>query len=406
MSENAEHLRILVLPFTSGSGGSVSDAFVDTITYDIMTTLPRLPNFCVTPSLTSLHYLKRHTSAIRETSDVSLILSGQIARSQETIEAKARLVDARSESENWTGSVSVQIDNIFDLAIGLTAAIATHLGINFTRPRSAGVTLDTSDKREGFHLWCRGVGLLLQEGLTPKYTSAARKLFEEAKAKTPDEYRILAWYALTVASDYLNRWGGVGVDALKLAREAKNTALGLEPNYPVTYLAAGLIRRAKGSHCEALKDFEKALGIDPCFAMACAQQANQLINLGQPQKAVAPIDVAIGQSYDDWSLGIYYWIKGRALFFMGRFTEAIPWLQKSVLNRGNLTYNRLFLISAYALTGQNQEACTALHDFCEEFPDYSLELIRRHDGDVPNENPVIVLGLAVRSIGLALAGMR
>jgi hypothetical protein len=53
---------------------------------------------------------------------------------------------------------------------------------------------------------------------------------------------------------------------------------------------------------------------------------------------------------------------------MERLHDSVEWLAKSVEIRPNLWYNRLFLVSAYALTHQSAAAVAALREFDARFP--------------------------------------
>ena len=117
-----------------------------------------------------------------------------------------------------------------------------------------------------------------------------------------------------------------------------------------------------------MKDFDTAVTKNPSYATAYVQKANELINLGRPWEAPVLIKFAISLKMADQYLGFAYWVLGRAYFFMAEFSSAIPWLAKSVHKKDDLTYNRIFLISAYALAGRDTDAKKELDDFNGRYP--------------------------------------
>jgi tetratricopeptide (TPR) repeat protein len=129
--------------------------------------------------------------------------------------------------------------------------------------------------------------------------------------------------------------------------------------------------------------------------------------VGQPTETTGWVEQALRLSPHDPSIGIFHWIAGRANFFAGQYDEAIVWLHKSVRARPNLWYNRLYLVSAYALLGKTEEAVKALEEFNRRFPEprYTLAVVKRHERSNPNSNPVFLAGRDAFYEGLRRTGM-
>ena len=102
---------------------------------------------------------------------------------------------------------------------------------------------------------------------------------------------------------------------------------------------------------------------------------------------------------------MFYWIIGRARFFMGQYGDAIPWLRRSIKLWPHLWYNRLYLASAYALSGKKAAASRALKEFEDQFPGYTLARVAEHERTNPNDNPFVVAGRSRFHEGLRRAGM-
>ena len=76
--------------------------------------------------------------------------------------------------------------------------------------------------------------------------------------------------------------------------------------------------------------------------------------------------------------------------------------------RTNLWYNRLYLISAYALLDKREEAARALGEFNRRFPQphYTLAFLRRQQMSAnPSSDRTVLAARAKFYEGLALAGM-
>jgi adenylate cyclase len=206
--------------------------------------------------------------------------------------------------------------------------------------------------------------------------------------------------------DYLNSWNGAGAGELGEAEEAVRRALEIAPDLAGGHYASGLIHRAKGRHEAALTAFARTVELDPEFALAHAQQGAQLIYTGRPLEALPLIATALRISRPDSpARPMFCWYMGRAYFYAGKYTDAIPWLQQSVEGRGNLWYNRLYLVSSHALVGDRGAASAALHEFNAAFPNFTLARVIASEQTNPNDNLVAVAARRQFHDGLLRAGM-
>jgi tetratricopeptide (TPR) repeat protein len=211
--------------------------------------------------------------------------------------------------------------------------------------------------------------------------------------------------ATAVLSDYLNRWNGVQRPHLAAAERSVREALAIDPKHHLAHYAKGFSHRARGEHEEALAAFTAAVRHNPDFPHAHAQRGAELLYLGRPKEAISEVQKAIKLGPPGPSLGMFYWIIGRAHFFMEQYEEAIAWLQRSVRLLPNLWYNRLYLVSAYALLGKKPAATRALREFDRVFPGYRLALVTKNERTNPNKHKFVVAGRRRFHEGLRLAGM-
>ena len=232
---------------------------------------------------------------------------------------------------------------------------------------------------------------------------------------TPENTLAIRAAALSVladvlASDYLNRWNNAGAEELKRAKEAVKEALNIDPGIPLAHYADGFIHRAKGEHQAASDAFDRAITHDPEFARAYAQKATEQINLGYPDRAQDLVEKAIELSPHDSSLGVFYWILGRAQFFAGHYPEAIPYLEKSIEWRPNLWYNRLYLASAHALADDEDDAKRVLtafqnHPFFRDRRFTVAVIASEFESANPSNNPFVIEAREKFHRGLVKAGM-
>jgi tetratricopeptide (TPR) repeat protein len=230
---------------------------------------------------------------------------------------------------------------------------------------------------------------------------------QRSVALDPGSAEAWARLAEVIVSDRLNRWNDTGPEQIREAEEAAHNALRIDPNNALAHVASGLIHRTRGEHHSALESFSRAIELDPNFAFAYAHKGSELMAVGRPAETTAWVEQALRLSPHDPSIGIVYWIAGRANFFAGQYDKAIGWLHRSVRARPNLWYNRLYLVSAYALLGKMEEAAKALGEFNRRFPEprYTLAVVKQHERSNPNSNPVVVAGREAFHEGLRRTGM-
>jgi adenylate cyclase len=252
--------------------------------------------------------------------------------------------------------------------------------------------------------------------LTPNHTKAARLALEVYVGLVPGDPEALIALADLLVSDYLNRWNEAENDPTAgkhLLREAEiraDQASAINANLAPLHYAKGLIFRANNQHDLALAEFGAAVGLDPNFDFPHfhAQYSNEYINVGEPANALSEVTRAIQHNHSHISIGVFYWIKGRAYFFMRPpdYDNAILWLEQSVAVRPNLWYSQLYLIGAYALRNRIGDAQQALDTFTNnpEFTSFTPAILESYENDIPSAHPFVAAGLDAFHNGLQIVG--
>jgi adenylate cyclase len=235
--------------------------------------------------------------------------------------------------------------------------------------------------------------------LSPQATQQMRGHLEHSAAETS------SLIATSVLCDYLNRWNEADETHVARAEAAVHHALSVKPDHFLAHYAKGFLHRTRGEHEEALTAFTKALEYNPGFARGHAQRGAELIYLGRPEEGIAEVEKAIALNPTSPSLGMFHWIIGRGRFFLAQYAEAIEALRLSVRLWPNLWYNRLYLVSAYALIGDRAAARRTLRAFDKLFPDFTLARVAVEERTNPNTNRLMVAGRRKFHEGLERAGM-
>jgi tetratricopeptide (TPR) repeat protein len=241
---------------------------------------------------------------------------------------------------------------------------------------------------------------LYEMRVTPQRTQQMRGLLGQTAAETA------ALTATTALCEYLNRWNDAGPAELALAEAAIEQALAHNPELFLAHYAKGFLCRARGQHQASLDAFDQTIKFAPEFARAYAQKGEELVYLGRAEEGIASVERAVEISPNSAVRGYFYWVIGRARFFLEQDAEAIPRLQASVRSWSNVWYNRLYLVSAYALLGRGAAASRVLQAFGRQFPGYTLARVIENEGATPDDHPFVVAGRERFHDGLRRAGMR
>lgn len=407
----SEHATIMVLPFRNLSGNREEDYFADAVTDDLITDLSRLSGTSVIASATSFTYKGKAVDAkqVGRECNVRYLLEGSIRKIGTKVLTNAQLIDARSAVHIWADRFKHEAADLMELQAAVTGRIANSLGVQLVKAENTRALLKQRLDPNATDLRLRAMALIITS-LTEDRSRLAQEYLEKAVAIDPLAAESWSELASLRVSDYLNFWnrGAKGQDARKEllgdAETALKKAYEIDPSIAMAHVADGFIRRAKGDHQGALEAYDLALQLNPNLALAYAQKANQLALLGKADEAPLLVGKAIQLSPRDPSIGVFYWILGRAYFVMGRYDDAIIWLRRSIDLRPTLWFSRAYLVSALALA-KRDEAKQALQEFRDQTPGYDLARIRAiYDGDVPND-PGYTKTVEKLYEGLRLAGM-
>ena len=398
---------IVVMPFNNFSGDSEQGYVADAITDDLTTDLARVKGTFVIARGTAFTFKNRTVDAreVGKECGVRYLLEGSIIRSGARIETNVQLIDAQTGGHIWADRFESNITDIFQLQEAVTGRIAASLDIQLSKAEGERAMQQPAADPDAVDLRMQAMARYIS-GITPDHMAQARRLLEQSVRLDPNSAESWAWLAEIVMTEYLHHWNQVGKEDLKAADEAVGKAVAIDPNIDQAYYAEGLLRRAKGEHTRALEAFSRAVELNPNLPRALAEKANELTLLGRPAEALPLVEEAIRLSPRDPSLGGFYWIMGRARFFSGDYRDAISWLRKSVALRQHDWYVWLYLVSAYALDHQSDEARKVLQEFNNrsEFVGYTSQRVAEIRTN-PDDNPVVVAAGQKFREGLQLAGM-
>jgi adenylate cyclase len=329
---------IAVLPFVNMSKDPDQEFFSDGITEDIITALSKIPKLFVI-ARNSMFTYKGKAVKVKQVSEelgVRYVLEGSVQKSGDRVRITAQLIDALSGYHLWADRYDRDLEDLFALQDEVTMRILTALQLKLTEGET-GLT-KTSDKyfkgREGLDCYLKvseAKFYLVMASIDGNHK--AREIGEEIMSKWPENpwgYLLLGWIN---CMDLYYGSTKSPLESLEKAMELAQKALTMDDSFSTTHGLLSTIFSLKGEHDKAIAEGERAVLLAPNGAEAYSQYA-------------------------------------RCFFNAGRWKESIPIFQKAIrLNPLGLPMAFLNLGLAFGLTGQLEEAVSALKESLQRSPD-------------------------------------
>ena len=274
---------IAVLPFVNMSPDSDQEFFADGISEELLNLLAKIPELRVI-SRTSAFSFKGKELEITEIARqlrVTYVLEGSVRKAGNQVRISAQLIDARSDSQLWSETFDRPLDNIFEVQDEIAASVVTQLKLKLF---GATPTVRVVDPR-AYALYLQG-RFLMRQGTNEGFEQSIA-LFRQSLEIEPDNPAV--WDGL--ARDYTNQVnsGARPIDeGYRLAREAVERALAIDPNFAPAHSRLGVIAMFyDGDLAAAARHFERALELDPTSTDIIGNSAVLAHNLGRIDESIS-----------------------------------------------------------------------------------------------------------------------
>jgi TolB-like protein len=279
-------VSVAVLPFADMSDDRSQEYFGDGMAEELLNTL-RAAGVDVASRTSSFAFKGRALSVrqIAQELGVGHVIDGSVRKAHDRLRITAQLIDVRTDRTLWSESFDRSAVDVFAVQDEIARAVADALRV---RLGSAARPQGTTDTR-AYDLYL--LGLYHWHQRTPDGLRRALDYFTAARDADPTFARAWAGIAFTyhVMPDYA---GHSVVNARRLAREAAERAVALDPSSAEarTALAAALNRH--DDVAAALAELDRAIALDPGFATAHHWRGNILIGEGRLDEAETSLRTA------------------------------------------------------------------------------------------------------------------
>ena len=352
----------MVLPFTNLSGDPSQDYFADGITENLTTDLSRIRNSFVIARNTAFTFKGKNIDAkeISKELGVRYVLEGSVQRDQNRVRVNAQLIDGKTGAHLWADRFEEDMADVFKLQDQVVARLANTLGSELVKAEAEKST--HSGNPDAIDLTMRGWAILNQLQLFADKDSLAKALglFEQALKLDPNNVDALVGAAAAERYDFI--YSGMDEKPGQIAKieELLANAIRIDPTNARAYVVRGLLYRITKRTKEAAEAAQNAVRLNPNYASAYAQLAQDEVTPAEYPLAIANIDQAIKLSPRDPDMGRWHWIKGKTFNYMGRYQDAIR-EEQAALDSGYSSWAvYAHLAVAYAFMGRQSEAEAAV----------------------------------------------
>jgi TolB-like protein len=280
---------IVVLPFDNMSADPEQDYFADGITEDIITELSRFRGLFVIARNTAFTYKGEKIDVPKVAAElgVHFVLEGSVRKAGDRVRVSAQLIDGGTGSHVWAERYDSKLEDVFDLQEEVTRQVVASVEPQIGRAELAHMAGGERRFDEAHDLGWRSYaefGQALrtsdQRQLDEAIELARRALALNEKCGIAYEMLVTAY---TIQSHFL--WGDDPMGAPDRALERAEAAWSELPDTESAFRCLGLARLYKGYPEQAVRDFQRALEINPNNADTLTHLASCEATLGDTKAA-------------------------------------------------------------------------------------------------------------------------
>jgi len=330
---------VAVLPFSNLGKEEENAYFADGVKDQILTYLAKIADLKVISRTSVMQYKSGGARNLREIGQqlrVANVLEGSVQRAGNRVRVNAQLVDARSDQHLWAQTYDRDLADVFAIQSEIAQAIAAQLQAKISeRERAAIAQPPTSDLvANGLYVQARE----LEYNFSHQSMLEAVRLLNEAVTRDP--YFLLAYcmlgevhlhmfqmYDHTPARRELGNvaiqnavrlqpdagevhsalanyayWGFLDYDRARAELDLARRTL---PNDPEIYDITGLIDRRQGRWTEAIRNFERAVELDPRNLQFLWDTALTYACLRRYSESSELLDRLVALSPSNWRARLY-----------------------------------------------------------------------------------------------------
>ena len=328
----AERVAVMVLPFTNLSGDPSMNTLAEAVTDGLTDAASRFP-VQVISSDTAKIYAGKPIDVKQIGKDLGLryLLQGSVQPTETRVRVTAQLIDGESGAQLWAETFDEDRVDLLQMEDEIVARIMNAL----TKP-VADIEAERAIRAHpgspmALALLCGArAATYSAEVVDPEKSAEVFKTCDEALRLDPHNVIALSVRAVWLL-DAVDRAQSADREAdLRRAKEDITTLLAVNPDNPWARTLKVNLLRLQGQPEQAVAEGEQIVALNPGFVQTYYWLCPSYTDAGQPEKAIDCVDKAVRLSPHDPSLYGLFMTKAGALETLGRDTEALDWVRRSL----------------------------------------------------------------------------
>jgi len=319
---------IAVLPFDSLSEDKSNAYFAEGVQDEILTRLAKVADLKVI-SRTSTQRFKSAPSDLRDIAKqlgVMNVLEGSVQKASDQVRVNVQLINALTDAHLWADTYDRKLTDIFAVESEIAKTIADTLQAKLSGSEQHAIAARPTENTEAHQLYLKG--RFFWNKRTGNDLKKSIDYFEQAIAADPNY--ALAYAGIADAYVWLPGYtAGTPQDCYPKAKAAATKALQLDDTLAEAHTTLALaIWLYDFDSSQAIKEFQRAIELNPNYAIAHQQYGNNTLSaLGRFDDAIVEGKRAV--ELDPLSLVINTDL-GSDYYYARRYDEAIAQLRKTL----------------------------------------------------------------------------
>src|SRR5258706_9744871 len=259
-----QRVMLAVLPFENLTGDPNKEYLADGLTEETISQLGRLnPEQLGVIARTSVmgykHKYERLDQIGRDLS-VEYVLENSLRESGDHMRLTSQLIQVKDQTHLWSQDYDYPAKDILTVQDNVAKAVAREIRVRLTSQQQAEWASSRPVNPEAFDAYLQGYYFF--QGNTDKDADMAAKYYERATQLDPSY--ALAWVGLSRARNWQANIGLMPAEeGHRLAREAVERALALNPNLASAHAQMGRIELVVFDWARADASFQRAIALEP-----------------------------------------------------------------------------------------------------------------------------------------------
>jgi adenylate cyclase len=369
---------VAVLPFTNLSGDPGQAFLADGIVEDITTALSRVRTLFVTARNSAFTYKGKAVDAkqVGRELGVRYVLEGSIRCSGPLLRVTAQLIEAETGSHVWAERYDRKLDDLFAVQDEITAQVVGAIEPQLLAAEAHRLEQRSTSDLQAWECAMRALPHLWR--FTLEETDLAQEWLRRAIERDPTyayAHALLGW-------SYLKLWAIIRTDRqpeiVQQAGEHARAAALLDEQEPWVHLDFGMIHVRRRQTPEAVRALERAISLNPSFAMAHAYLGFAFGVGGQPEAGAEALERALRLSPRDPFLARdALTIRQLIEFALGHYEEVVRLCRIVIQERPNATGAYRYAAASLGHLGRIEEAKAALDKVLALDPAFTRENVER-----------------------------